>query len=246
MDVIPTADGIARVSTAAISRSPDSRARAPTKRSSVATASIRAMSSASPSISTWMTLTCGATSHSATDPEATSAAAAPAAEPSCMPGNTLLVPVEMGTSGASSQPFASARLVPSPPSEMTAPQDARCIAAAARTVSWALPWRGPATGVPATPAVITALRAMARRSSRYRTDGLGSAAAIPARQRATTARFSWLLNTDAPAATRRMSLPESGFAARPTRQVMRATSKPEQFGCRGNYLVGVGDEALFQ
>ena len=43
MEVIPTADGMARVRTAAISRSPDNSARAPTKRSSVATASIRAM-----------------------------------------------------------------------------------------------------------------------------------------------------------------------------------------------------------
>ena len=49
-------------------------------------------------------------------PVAITPAARPAMVPSVMLGNTLLVPVEMGTSGTSPHSLATARFVPSPPS----------------------------------------------------------------------------------------------------------------------------------
>ena len=61
--------------------------------------------------------------------------AAPAIVASMRPGNTLLVPVEIGTSGASGQRFAICRLVPSPPSTTSTPQPSCRIASAAAGVS---------------------------------------------------------------------------------------------------------------
>ena len=54
-------------------------------------------------------------------PRATNAAAAPAEVPSIAVGKTLFVPVEIAMSGASDQPAATSRYVPSPPRTMTAP-----------------------------------------------------------------------------------------------------------------------------
>ena len=51
---------------------------------------------------------------------ASTPAAAPAVVASCMVGNALFVPVDKAISGASSQPLANARLVPSPPRTTTA------------------------------------------------------------------------------------------------------------------------------
>ena len=99
--VMPTAAGSARVSSAMRSRSASSNARAPTKRSAVSTASINARSSRSPSICTRIVLACRATSRSATAPLAINPAAAPATVASTKRGNTLFVPVEIGSSGAS-------------------------------------------------------------------------------------------------------------------------------------------------
>ena len=51
-----------------------------------------------------------------TCPVASLPAAIPAKVPSVILGNTLLVPVEIGSIGTDPQPFATTRLVPSPPS----------------------------------------------------------------------------------------------------------------------------------
>jgi hypothetical protein len=69
----------------------------------------------------------------------------PATVPSSIRGKTLFVPVESATSGASSQPFTNARLVPSPPSVTTTAHPASRIRSAARVVSMALAVRGIST-----------------------------------------------------------------------------------------------------
>ena len=56
------------------------------------------------------------TSPRSSAPEARAPAAMPARVPSMFDGNTLFVPVEIGTSGTSPQPLATTRFVPSPPS----------------------------------------------------------------------------------------------------------------------------------
>ena len=87
-------------------------------------------------------------------PAASRPAAAPAVVASSMVGKALLVPVESGISGASSQPLANARLVPSPPSTSTAaaPLSSR----AASSVSAALAVADIGNGSATTPVSSTA------------------------------------------------------------------------------------------
>ncbi len=147
MDVMPTAAGSARVTSAVCSVSGARSARAPTKRSLLSTASMRARSSRSPSMVTFMALCWVATSASGIWPEAMSPAAAPAMVASTRTGKTLLVPVEMGIRGGSGQPSAKARLVPSPPSVSTTSQPSARSARAALMVSRALAVSVVATGL---------------------------------------------------------------------------------------------------
>ena len=72
-------------------------------------------------------------------PEATSPAAVPATVGSTINGKTLLVPVEIGSNGASIQPKTRSRCVPSPPREITDLTPSFLNIFAASVVSFRLP-----------------------------------------------------------------------------------------------------------
>ena len=110
-------------------------ARVATNRSRDSATSTRARSRYSPSTYTANVLLSTVTHSAIRLPSATSPAASPARVPSVIAGNTLLVPVEMGTRGMVQQPRATARLVPSPPKVTRQLMPNSAIRAAARTVS---------------------------------------------------------------------------------------------------------------
>jgi hypothetical protein len=131
----PTAVGSARASTSRRMRPGSKGMKLPTASSTRSTASTNARSGEAPSISIRTHFARRSTASRGTAPDATSPAAAPAAVASTATGKTLLVPVERGTRGASSQACATTRWVPSPPSTTRTSQPRSRIAQAARSES---------------------------------------------------------------------------------------------------------------
>jgi len=116
-------------------------ARLPMKRLCSTTASMRAMSAASPFLKI-VSFLLRRTVHSSPQPSAVTPAASPAVVPSMSKGKTLFVPVETGIKGTSRHPFATIRFVPSPPSVTMQPHPAVQRSSAARCESICVPVSG--------------------------------------------------------------------------------------------------------
>ena len=218
---MPMPAGSARASTSARSFSGSKGIRLPTWSSTRNATSTSAMSSGSPSMAMRTHFETRAASPRVTTPAATSPAAAPAMVGSTSRGNTLFVPVESGTSGASGQMRAIARFVPSPPSTTSAAQPALRIASAARTVSVAS--SRASTSITSRLASISrfSIAAVETRNGSFITSTrFAPAATAPITMRATWLRLLCGVDVSARAAIRRTSRPESGFAMIPTGWLM--------------------------
>ena len=188
---------------------------------------------------TWtrMRLARRATAATSTAPDATSPAAVPADVASHASGNTLLVPVDTGTNGASGHPTTTSRLVPSPPSTTTAPASALARWAAAATVSSRSPDSGSAITVAATP-----FGRSSRSSARWPRWWWSSLirirrappSAAPTTARRTSPTFAASETGLALPTSRRMSLPASGLTTMPTvaTTMFRRPVWPGRHGCR--------------
>ena len=175
------------------------------------------------------------TASASTRPVASRPAAVPATVASHISGKALLVPVDRGSSGTSSQVAAAARTVPSPPRTTITPAPRARIATTSARVSSAVPvsassstnsrsGRRPAlarrfasarTTPPATPMPSVETRA---RST--------PAAPAAASSRTTMLVFSAFGNTEACATRRRMSRPDIGLATIPTVEPGTTGSSP--------------------
>ena len=159
----------------------------------------------------------GAHASGSTTPLASNPAAAPATVGSVRLGNTLFVPVDIGTSVASGQTPAIVRLVPSPPSVTSTLTSRARIASTARIVS---------VGETVAPTSTISISASMRRSvsapvampngSAMATIRVAPAVTAPMTARAIRLRLSSVVDTAPRAATRRTSRPETGLAMIPT------------------------------
>ena len=217
IDEVPTEAASARASTTRRMRVGSKGMRFPTRSPTSWVTSTSARSSASPSTRRCTSLARSAASWRASLPDASRPAAEPPTVASTMTGNTLFVPVESGTRGASRQTLQTARFVPSPPSTISTPQPAFRMASAARMVS-------PASSRASTS--ITSISASMRRFSTALCEiRVGSRTTItrsaPLATAPTTARATWsrLLSSVvwlARASMRRQSRPDIGLAMTPT------------------------------
>ena len=192
-------------------------ARAPMYCCLATAASIRAMSRRSPSTDTSSIGREQVTELGSTAPVASTPAASPAMVPSTRIGNTLLVPVETGTSGTDSCADATARLVPSPPRVTMQAAPLSVIALAARIESRSRPTIGTSRLSNSIAPACSEAAALARPAESGMAITLPTPAAnSPASMRSTIFTFS-SSGTNRPLATSRlMSLPAAGFTIRPT------------------------------
>ena len=128
---MPMLAGSARVRNTSPTVSMSHTALAPTNISFETAASINAISAGSSSTRTSSRLQRVIAASKPSSPAATDPAAIPASVPSTICGNTLFVPVEIGTIGTSPAPLATTRFVPSPPSVTMHPAPSEAIIRAA-------------------------------------------------------------------------------------------------------------------
>ena len=140
----------------------------------------------------------------------------PASVGSTVRGNALFVPVEIGMTGADGHPSATARFVPSPPSTTTAAHPTSPIARAAAIVSRTSWCRGATSSSTRwSSSTGSAARRTMRGPSLRTTKRSAPHCAAPMSTRRTAVTLSLSVDVDAFATSRRMSLPEAGFAMRP-------------------------------
>ncbi len=159
----------------------------------------------------------------------------PATVASHISGKALLVPVDRGSSGTSSQVAAAARTVPSPPRTTITPAPRARIATTSARVSSAVP----VSASSSTNSRCGRRPALARRFASARTTPPATpmpsvetrarstpAAPAAASSRTTMLVFSALGNTEACATRRRMSRPDIGLATIPTVEPGTTGSSP--------------------